>query len=313
MSVAVYAIFKDEAAHVARWAETTGEADVRVVVDTGSTDDTVEECRRHGLDVTRAAIAPFRFDDARNLALALVPASVDWCLQLDADETLNDDWRGAFDAVADPHIARYAYRWENHGAAAWGLVMRSNLHARHGLRWRYPCHEVLVPSGVPTITVAGMVVEHHPDETKPRDGYLHLLERGVAEEPGDHRMAFYHGRELYYRGRWDDARTELTRFLALPGGWPPERGEAYRLLARMDDFPERWLWKAVAEAPERREPYCDLARLYSRQGDSDAARAALLLASRRDDESVYTTERDCWGVDFDMLAIEIDAGTADVE
>src|SRR5262245_48822693 len=181
---------RNERDHVAQWAETTADADFRLVVDTGSTDDTVEELEFHGVEVHRVTIEPFRFDDARNVALALVPAWMEWCLQLDADETLSPNWRPQFEAVVDVHIPRYRYRWVNCGAASWGVVMRTNLHRRHGFRWRYPCHEVLAPSS-PCIEVPGMVVEHHPDETRSRDLYLDLLAQGTIEDPHDHRMAFY--------------------------------------------------------------------------------------------------------------------------
>lgn len=299
--VAIYAIFRNEAAHVAQWAETTLDADYRFVLDTGSTDGTLEELDAHGIKFLRASIEPFRFDDARNAALSLLPDDIDWCLQLDADETLNGAWRESFEAVADPHIARYRYRWVNRGLASWGVVMRTNFHRRHGFRWRYPCHEVLGPVDVPTLDVPLMTVEHWPDETKSRAQYLDLLAQAARDEPHDHRMAFYYGRELYYRGMWNEARAELVRFLALPGGWPPERSEAYRLLADMDCDPERWLWEAIGQCPERREPRCDLVRLYLEQGKGDEARAMLLLASRCEDDTIYTTSRDCWGRDFDEL------------
>ena len=302
MSVAIYSIFRDEAAHVAQWAETTLDADYRYVLDTGSTDGTLEELDLHGIAFGRVTIDPFRFDDARNMALAVLPPTIEWCLQLDADEVLSPLWRSCFEAVVDRRIRRYRYRWENHGTPSWGLVMRSNLHARHGFRWRYPCHEVLEPQ-VPTIDVPLMVVEHHPDPSKPRE-YLGLLAAGAREEPGDHRMAFYLARELHYVGHWTAARAEFERFLALGGGWPPERAEAYRHLAAIDDHPERWLWRAVGECPARREPWCDLARLYLGQGRGDEARAVIELAAARDDETIYTTSRDCWGEAFEALREE---------
>jgi glycosyltransferase involved in cell wall biosynthesis len=303
MSIAIYTIMRDEVENVAQWAETTGDADFRLVIDTGSTDGTVDELVGHGIRVARASIEPFRFDDARNMALALLPDEIDWCLQLDADETLNDTWRASFDDVVDERIPRYRYRWENHGLASWGVVMRTNLHARHGFRWRYPCHEVLTPNTL-TIDVPLMVVEHHPDERKSRAFYLDLLAHAAADEPSDHRMAFYYGRELIYRGLWDKARVELMRFLELPGGWAPERSEAYRLLASVDSDPERWLWRSVAECPERREPFCDLARFHLNAGRGAVARAMMQLAATRDEEGIYTTQADCWGEGFALLVDE---------
>lgn len=41
-----------------------------------------------GCIVHPATIDPWRFDTARNLALDLLPDTVDWCITLDADEVL---------------------------------------------------------------------------------------------------------------------------------------------------------------------------------------------------------------------------------
>ena len=50
-----------------------GEADAVVVLDTGSTDDTVERLRAAGARVTVERFDPWRFDTARNRSLDLVP------------------------------------------------------------------------------------------------------------------------------------------------------------------------------------------------------------------------------------------------
>ena len=61
MKVAVYTIALNESAHVERWANSAGDADYRVVADTGSTDDTVERLTAAGVMVNRIAIRPWRF------------------------------------------------------------------------------------------------------------------------------------------------------------------------------------------------------------------------------------------------------------
>lgn len=304
MSICAYAIFLNEEANVAAWAETTGDADHRFVLDTGSTDDTVGELERHGIDHARAVLEPFHFGDARNAALALVPSSIDWCLHLDADETLSEGWLGAFQDVETPAVRRYRYQLRNASPAApWGVVMRSNLHARRGFRWRYPVHECLEPNA-PARDVPGLVVEHHPDVAKVRS-YLPALLAVAAADPHDRRMAFYAGRELWYAGRWQEAREQLTHFLELPNGWAPERAEAWRIIAAMDIDPERWLWRAAGESPERREVWVDLARHHLEAGHAELARAMITVAATRTREDIYTTSRDCWGEAFDELVAEL--------
>ena len=93
MKVAVYTIALNEAGHVDRWATSAVDADYRIVADTGSDDGTVDLLRSAGVTVHRIAIRPWRFDDARNAALALIPDDVDVCCTMDMDEFLEPGWR----------------------------------------------------------------------------------------------------------------------------------------------------------------------------------------------------------------------------
>ena len=72
MRIAVYAICKNESQFVDRWMDSMSEADQVVVLDTGSTDDTVERLKKRGAQVTVELISPWRFDVARNRSLDLV-------------------------------------------------------------------------------------------------------------------------------------------------------------------------------------------------------------------------------------------------
>ena len=99
MKVAVYSIAKDEAAHVERWASSAADADHIVLLDTGSTDGTPDVAEALGVDVWVRTFRPWRFDHARNAALALVPDDVDYCIALDlegnAQFTLESDFKRA--------------------------------------------------------------------------------------------------------------------------------------------------------------------------------------------------------------------------
>ena len=73
MKIVVYAISKNEARFARRWMASMSEADQVVVLDTGSTDETVSLLRSRGAQVTVESIAPWRFDTARNRSLELAP------------------------------------------------------------------------------------------------------------------------------------------------------------------------------------------------------------------------------------------------
>ena len=71
MKIAVYTIALNEVKFVKRWAESAKDADYRLIADTGSTDGTPEIAKDSlGVNVVRISISPWRFDLARNAALA---------------------------------------------------------------------------------------------------------------------------------------------------------------------------------------------------------------------------------------------------
>jgi glycosyltransferase involved in cell wall biosynthesis len=73
MKVAVYTVALNEKQFVKSWAESCKEADFRFILDTGSTDGTVEEAYKYSVDCMVGYVKPWRFDDARNASLALIP------------------------------------------------------------------------------------------------------------------------------------------------------------------------------------------------------------------------------------------------
>lgn len=301
MKVAVYSIAKDEAAHVERWASSAAEADTIVLLDTGSTDGTADLADELGVETYVRTFKPWRFDHARNTALALVPDHVDYCIALDLDEILVPGWRDALETAHREQWTRprYRYTWSWNPDGTPGLVYGGDkIHARHGYYWRHPVHEVITPLGAETQGWVSLEIHHHPDASKSRSQYLPLLRQAVDEDPADDRNAYYLARELLFAGRHDEARAEFHRYLALPRAtWDAERSKAMRYLAQLDpDQAERWLLRATAEAPHRREPWVDLAQHYHDTGQWAACLAAARRALDYTDQPLeYLCEPDAWG------------------
>ena len=180
MRIAVYAICKNESQFVDRWMDSMSEADQVVVLDTGSTDDTVERLKKRGAQVTVELISPWRFDVARNRSLDLVSEDTDICVCTDLDEVFHPGWRAALERAWQPGAgqATYRYTWSFNPDGSEGVVFwYEKAHARYGYQWIHPVHEVLkwVGEGVPgpTVTVEGMQLDHHPDPTKSRGCLLY--------------------------------------------------------------------------------------------------------------------------------------------
>lgn len=270
MKVAVYTIAKNEEQFVERWYQSAKDADYLLIADTGSTDKTVDVAVKLDINVFDISISPWRFDDARNAALSLVPSDMDYCIALDMDEILLPGWREELEKAHTQGWTRprYKYTWSWKSDGVPGLQYGGDkIHARKGYRWRHPVHEVITADRIKEIQGwTSLEIHHHPDDTKSRGQYFPLLELSVNEDPTDDRNAYYFARELYFHGLYDKAIEEFKRHLSLPKAvWKPERAASMRYIAKISEAwedKEAWFKKAVDEVPDRREAYVDLAKLY---------------------------------------------------
>lgn len=300
MRVAVYTITKNEEQFIKRWADSCADADYRLVVDTGSTDNTVGVAKENGCEVGSITIRPWRFDDARNASLALIPDDIDLCIALDADEVLQPGWREALEKI-DPEVTRprYKYVWSWNPDGSEGLVYSGDkIHSRFGYRWKHPVHEVLTPTDREVQGWCDLVTHHYPDSSKPRSQYFPLLELAAKESPDCDRTAHYLAREYYFNGRLQDAAQEFKRHLSLPSAvWKPERAKSMRYLAKcLPHDAESWLLKAVAEDPHRRETWIDLASYYYNNQQWAECNYAVERGLRITERSLdYLSEPEVWG------------------
>lgn len=310
MKIVVYAIAKNESSFVDRWMDSMSEADQVVVLDTGSDDGTAERLQARGAQVTVERIVPWRFDQARNRSLELVPEDTDVCVCTDLDEVFHPGWRSALEGVWTPETrqASYRYTWSFQPDGSEGVMFwQEKIHARRGFRWVHPVHEVLEWVGEgergPLALAQGVQLDHHPDPQKSRGQYLPLLELSVAEDPEDDRNLHYLGREYLYYGRWDDCIRTLTRHLALPSAvWRDERAASMRYIARAHarkgerDEARDWYLRAAAEAPHLREPWTDLAMLLYEDQEWDGVLYATACALKiRERPRTYICEAEAWG------------------
>lgn len=310
MKIAVYAIALNEAHFIERFCTSAKDADYIIIADTGSTDGLPELARQHGAIVHDIRVKPWRFDKARDAALALVPADVDVCISLDIDEVMEPEWREEIERVWTPDTTRLRYLFD------WGCDISfyyEKIHHRWGYHWHHPVHEYPVPDGRITEVYAHtdkLLVRHLPDPTKSRGQYLDLLRLAVKEDPACPRNAFYFARELTFYRLWDEAIQALHSYLGMPGAnWQNERCYAMRLLGQ--SYAERgdtwegitWLRRATAEAPNTREPWADLAMQYYRISDWHSCYYSALEGLRITDKAlVYTCDPAVWGAKLHDLA-----------
>ena len=308
----VYAISKNEEKFVDRWMDAVSEADAVYVTDTGSSDKTVEKLRSRGAVVYEEHIDPWRFDQARNTALAHVPEDGDICVSNDLDEVFEPGWREKLEAAWKSGYTRGRYLFTfsmNPDGTPKQQYPMEKIHIRQGYRWIHPVHEVLEYTGTGlenTVWIDGLVLNHFPDLSKPRSQYLPLLELSVKEDPWDDRSVFWLGREYVYYGNYEKAIETLKKHLSMPKAvWEEERSASMRLIARcyeeLGDLKEEktWLFRALGECRNVREPYMALVKMGYREENWPLVYAMVQkgLEITRDTGS-YLVEPESWGSAF---------------
>lgn len=224
MKIAIYAICKNEIGNIAQFLESAKEADCIRIVDTGSTDGTLDffplaASKYPGLDfqIVQAEFQPFAFDTARNMALNWVEQTdCDFALFVDLDERIETGWADSLRALLELHADKHynvigTYMSLLHEGRVCTRYVQNKGHALGlGVSWKYSAHEVFfIPVVFETNHIQTNInFTHHKDESKERK-YLDLLKQDFESYPNDHRCIFYYGRELYYAGQYEQAVNVL--------------------------------------------------------------------------------------------------------
>lgn len=221
LSLSVIVITKNEAADIRACLESVAWADEIIVVDSGSTDDTVAICRELGAQVYVTADWP-GFGVQKNRALD--HATRDWVLSLDADERVTAELRqeiegitgGAAAAVAYdiPRSSSYCGRFMRH--SGWYPDYVTRLFRRNSARFSDDLvHERLVVDGTPD-RLRGELLHYA------FDGMEEVLRKvdqystaGAERMHGKGRQASLTGAVL--RGWWSFMRTYFLRLGFLDG------------------------------------------------------------------------------------------------
>ncbi len=135
------------------------------------------------------------------------------------------------------------------------------------LHWVNIIHETL--SGAAKQVYLGediIKLEHYQNVTTNRSGYLKGLAVDCFNRPDDDRASHYFAREMFYLGRYKSAIKEFNNHISM-NRWPTEAaqsmlyiGDAYKALGDNDEA-LKWYSKSI-EKEARREPFMRLAEYY---------------------------------------------------
>ncbi len=315
--IAVYAICKNEESKLNDWYNSMKEADEIVVLDTGSTDNSLTLLKSFPkVRLYQEKIVPWRFDVARNLSLSHVSKDTNICVCTDIDENFEPGWRSSLEKywTKETTRAKYLYNWNFDDNGRSGTTFYLNkIHSRNDYKWIHPVHEVLSCNREEKeILIPEITLNHYQDYTKSRSSYLPLLELSVKETPNDDRNVHYLGREYMYYKEWDKCIETLHKHLILPSAtWKDERCASMRYIAysyyNKNYFEESIMWykKAITEAPYLREPYFDLGFLYYMLKDYINCEYYLKKALKIKEKSyTYINEERAWNETiYDLLSI----------
>jgi glycosyltransferase involved in cell wall biosynthesis len=262
MKIAVYTIALNEEKFVKRWYESAKDADYLLIADTGSSDKTKSIAKKLGIKVVDISINPWRFDDARNAALANLPADIDYCISMDMDETLSEGWRENLEKMTADHITymfNLTYRDEEEKNPE-GRMINDRIHKRNGFRWKYLMHEAIVPSRTKSVTTEfceGLEISHHPDREKSRAQYNQMIE-DAYEEYGNIRYASYQALQLYGLERKKEAIPLLKQIIKDKKSSKLEKAHSFRFLSYCKkNFINFYLYRSL-KVMKTRETYTQL-------------------------------------------------------
>jgi len=308
--IVIYTIAKNESSQVDAFLHSCRDADLVLVGDTGSEDDTVTKLSAGGATVINLGVNPWRFDVARNTVLSLLPADADLCIALDLDERLKEGWRDVVEPVWDPaEHTRLSFRYIHSLDADEQprlIGTKSFAHSRNGYVWKHRVHEELYwqhnPAKEKKLHLSDLVISHHQTTAASRGSYLDLLIDECASETSTPRHVFWLCREFYTRKQWKQVIETSKCFLSHKGTWSVERSycfcmqaKAFLELGQRDKVLPLYL-SACEATLTAREPWFELAKLYSAEQKWSQAYGMLqtcIEITHRGDH--YLTEVAAWG------------------
>lgn len=150
MNVTLYAIAKNEEKNIEKFVKNSKKFSHTIIVDTGSTDNTVQLLKDAGIEVYEhpQTREEFDFSVARNQALSYV--KTDWAFSLDFNEDVDDIFLEGLDVIANNITCFKHLRFDDRGE---GEPVQSNevhirFHRTKNYKWENAVHEV--PKFIPT-------------------------------------------------------------------------------------------------------------------------------------------------------------------
>lgn len=259
-----------------------------VIVDTGSSDTTVEIALRFGARIVHHEWSD-DFGEARNISFA--NATSDYILWLDADDVVLPEQLERLRSLKermdrDIYYLQYDYSQDEEGNSLCLLYRERIVRNLPEIRWLYPIHECLsLPPEASFERIDIRITHRRTEEGAAADESrnLRILEKAILREEyhQDLRIRYYLAREYQDHGRWCDAIDSYRLFLASEEGWIEDRICARYRLAQCHLYLSR-------NEPEEADALRAMARIEAKRArsmDDRRAEPCYLLGSIALEES----------------------------
>ncbi len=234
-TISLCMIVKNEEMHIARCLDSMADlVDEIIIVDTGSTDRTVEIVSDY-TDKVYSYSWKDDFADARNASFSR--AVMDYCMWMDADDILEASERDKFlqlkqtlSADVDIVMMKYHTSFDEAGRPSFSYFRERWIRNCAKYRWTGAVHEVIPPDG--RVVYSDIAVCHKKVGAGDPDRNLKIYQKMIAAgkylEP---RQQYYYGRELYYHRQYREAISVFEEFLLSAEGWIENKIEACSVCA----------------------------------------------------------------------------------
>lgn len=270
ITISLCMIIKDEEEVLERCLTSIKDVvDEIIVVDTGSSDHSVEIAKRFS-DKVFSFTWNDNFSDARNYAFSF--ATMDYCMWMDADDIMQDnDQRALLELKrtlppqCDVVMMKYHTAFDAQGNLTFSYYRERLLKNDHSFLWEGAVHEVITPHGI--IEYVDIAITHKKMKVANSKRNLmifqNLVNQGKILNP---REQFYYARELYYHQRYEDAIVLFSTFLKEQQGWIENNLEACKFLAycyyelKQDEDAVSALLSSLRYDVPRAEICCDIGK-----------------------------------------------------
>ncbi len=234
-TISLCMIVKDEEMHLARCLDSVaGLVDEIIIVDTGSTDRTMEIASYYTQKIYSYPWGD-DFSAARNESFS--KASMDYCMWMDADDILEESAQDGFLQLkqslspdTDIVMMKYNTSFDEAGNPSFSYFRERWIRNCTQFRWIGAVHEVIPPNG--RVLYSDIAISHRKEKAKDPHRNLRIYQKMIQEgKPLDARQQYYYGRELYYHGHYREAVAVFEKFLLSADGWVENKIEACSVCA----------------------------------------------------------------------------------